>query len=403
VEAFTLAVRLNATNARARANLSTAKALIGCLEEAVEDAQAAHELSTTDGFVASVYLRRLLESGRRDAAENFTEDHAEHLSDPYFMQAVAEMWSGNGKRNEAIDLLRPRLKQELAFVAAWELLGRILLQRTQEMLRSEQILLWQIPEQLLDDIREGERAISKAIDLVEQTEVLADFAGVFVNRAHARHLLGDLTSAEADYDRALALEPKLNEAHHAKALLAVDRSDYDTVLREMNKIPEQGLTPEMIILFGLSYVALDRPGEAVEVLDGIFNDAASPRQVRIQAGGIMARASQKLNDAATSASVVATLEESFPGDNDILDIVAEHKEAFGIAEGAERALEEAYHSAPVQRRSWLAIGLATYYFRHQRWLEAADVYREIAGRGMHGRLRFNYAVSLHKSRQIGPA
>jgi tetratricopeptide (TPR) repeat protein len=403
VEAFTFAVRLNGTNARARANLSTAKALLGRFDGAVADAEAAHELLPTDGFVASVYLRRLLESDQADASEKFITDHAEHLSDPYFVHVVAESWSASGKRDEAIDLLRPRLKPELAFVPAWELFGRALLQRAQEKLRSERILFWQIPEGLLKGIREAEHAISQAIELVENTEALADFSGVFVNRAHARHLLGDISGAEADYDRALALEPDLSEAHHAKALLAVDRSDYGTVLREMRKIAKEDLTPEMIILFGLAYVALNRPREAGDVLDAIFNDARSPRQVRIRAGEILVRAYRKLDDAAASAMVVATLEKSFPGDSDILDIVAEHREAFGIAEGAEKELEEAYRSAPVGHRSWLAIDLAAYYFRHQRWKEAADVYREIAGPGMQGRLRLNYAVSLLNSGQICPA
>ena len=109
----------------------------------------------------------------------------------------------------------------------------------------------------MENIREAEHAISQAIKLVENTEALADFSGVFVNRAHARHLLGDIRGAEADYDRALALEPDLSEAHHAKVLLAVDRRDYDTVLREMKKVARESLTPEMIILFGLSYLALD--------------------------------------------------------------------------------------------------------------------------------------------------
>ena len=50
VEAFTFAIRLNGTNARARANLSTAKALLGCLNEAVADAKEAHELLPAAGF-----------------------------------------------------------------------------------------------------------------------------------------------------------------------------------------------------------------------------------------------------------------------------------------------------------------------------------------------------------------
>jgi tetratricopeptide (TPR) repeat protein len=403
VEAFTFAVRFNGTNARARANLSTAKAVLGRLDDAVVDAKAAHELLPSDGFVASVYLRRLLESGQAETAEKFIKDHAEHLSDPYFMQAVAESWSASGKRNDAIDLLWPRLKPELPFVPAWELFGRVLLQRAQDKLRSERILFWQIQEELLKQIREAEHAISQAIELVENTEALNDFAGIFVNRAHARHLLGDIGGAEADYDRALALEPGLSEAHRAKALLAVDRGDYEAVLREMNKIRKHDLTPEMTILFGLSYVALNRPREGVDVIDGIFNDAGSPRQIRIRAGEILVRAYRKLDDAAASARVVATLKRTFPDDSDILDIVLEDREAFGVAEGAEKELEEAYRLASPERRSWLAIDLATYYFRHQQWRDAVDVYREIAGPGMHGRLRLNYAVSLLNSGQIGPA
>ena len=121
----------------------------------------------------------------------------------------------------------------------------------------------------------------------EGTEAISDFAGIFVNRAHARHLLADIGGAESDYDRAVALEFGLTEAHHAKALLAVDRSDYETVLREMNKITKKDLTPEMTVLFGLSYVALDRPREAVNVLDGIFLDVSSPRQIRIRAGELL--------------------------------------------------------------------------------------------------------------------
>jgi Flp pilus assembly protein TadD len=129
VEAFNIAISLNPTNARVRANLSTAKALIGKREEALLDAREAHALAATDGFVASVYLRRLLESGEPDAAECFITDHSDFLSDPYFMHAVAEARCGAGRRDEAIDLVRPRLKSELAFVPAWELLGRTVFQR----------------------------------------------------------------------------------------------------------------------------------------------------------------------------------------------------------------------------------------------------------------------------------
>ena len=313
------------------------------------------------------------------------------------MQAVAEAWLNSGRRDDALDLLRPRLKAELAFVPAWEIFGRILLQRAQEQIRSGQILSWQIPNPLLEDIREAERAISKAIELVEATEAIADVAGVFVNRAHARHLLGDTNGAEADYDRALALEPDLIYAHHAKALQAVERSDYAAVLRAMSKIAKEHLTPEMIILLGMSYVALGRPREAVAALAGIFNHAETPRQVRIRAGEILVRAYQKLNDRAESANVIATLEADFAGESDILDIVAEHREACGVTVGAEKELENAYRSAPAGRRSFLAIDLAAYYFRHQRWTEAADVYRELAGPGMHPGLRVNYAVSLLNS------
>jgi hypothetical protein len=55
----------------------------------------------------------------------------------------------------------------------------------------------------------------------------------------------------------------------------------------MNKITKKDLTPEMTVLFGLSYVALDRPREAVNVLDGIFRDVSSPRQIRIRAGELL--------------------------------------------------------------------------------------------------------------------
>lgn len=403
VDAFDFAIRFKSTNARVRANLSTAKALLHKHEEALADAREAYAVGPTDGYVASVYLRRLLESEELSAAECFMGDHPDFLSDPYFMHAVAEADSAAGRRDEAIALLRPRLKSELAFMPAWELLGRTLLQRAQDRLRSEGILLWKIPKELLDDIREAEDAITTAIEIVEQTEVVGEIAGVFVNRAHARHLLGDMTGAESDYDRAIALEPDLNEAHHAKAQLALERSDHASVLREIGKIPIQDLTPEMKILLGLSYLALDRSREAIGVVDSLFSALEASRQLRIRAGEILVRAYKKLGDNSASLSVVTALEESLPGETDVLGVKAEHLEAFGAPEDAQRALEAAFQSAPAGRRSWAAIDLAAYYSRHQRWSEAVEVYREIAGPGMHPGLRLNYAVSLLNAGQIGAA
>ena len=100
---LSLAVSLDPENARARANLSTARAMIGLSEDALEDARNAIALAASDGYVASVFVRRLAESGCTSELEDFVRaKQDDDLSDPYLLGAIADALCDAGRTKDVV-------------------------------------------------------------------------------------------------------------------------------------------------------------------------------------------------------------------------------------------------------------------------------------------------------------
>jgi tetratricopeptide (TPR) repeat protein len=398
---FRLAVELDPENARARANLSTARARTGLTSEALEDASWALTLAPQDAYVASIHVRRLVESERYSEFEEFLGTQTEKLADPHFLGAVGDGYWSQGRRQDIETIIRPRLKSEVQFAPAWEVVGRSLLVEAQTIMQTQSILPWQMPAHLSQMIQNAEGALSETITLIGRTEGDSGLAGVYVNRASSRSLLGKLADAEDDIDHALALKRDLDEANHAKAMLLIHRREYRPALEYLRRIDPSDLTLEMRGAAGFAYFRSDQPREAVRELTVLFKSPEASLHQKVLAAELLVQVHHQMGDPQSSEDVVAALKGAAPDDPEVLCVESQHKECSGDTEGAKRAVERAFEIADTQKRTFVAIDLASFYFRGRLYSDAARVYEGLSGPHMNPGLRQKYVESLARSGQIG--
>jgi tetratricopeptide (TPR) repeat protein len=401
---LSLAVSLDPKNARARANLSTARAMIGLAEDALEDARNALALAASDGYVASVYVRRLAESGCTSELENFVRaKQDDDLSDPYLLGAIADALCDAGRTKDVVAIVAPRAKRELAYAPAWDALGRALLTEAQKGLQAERVLPWQMPDSRRQMLEEAEQAFSQVIDLVEQIELDTEMAVVYLNRAACRATLGRSAESETDCDKALHLKPELDEANRAKALLLVGRREYNSAVQHLRRISAAGMSDDSRSLLGLAYLGAGQPREAIAPLLAVLHFPQALRHQKISAADMLAQSYRQLDDLSACADIVRQIVAMYPDDAEALCIDSRHKEDAGDINGARAVIEKASRDAQPDQQASVALELASFYFRQQLWAEAVQAYEAILGPQMPLSIRFHYVVALLNSGNHGKA
>ena len=346
-------------------------------------------------------MTRLVESERYSEFEEFLEAQTEKLADPHFLGAVGDGYWSQGRRQDIVAVIRPRLIPEVQFAPAWEVVGRALLVEARTILQTQCILPWQMPAYLSQMIRDAEGAMSETITLIGQTEGDPGLAGVHVNRACARSLQGRLANAEDDIDHALSLRRDLDEANHAKAMLLIDRREYRLALEYLRRINPSDMTLEMRGAFGFAYLRADQPRDAVRELTALFKSAEASLHQKVLAAELLVQAHHQLNDPHSCEDLVVALKGIAPDDPEVLCVESQHEERRGNTEGARVAVERAFQMADAQKRAFVSIDLASFYFRQGLYSDAARVYEGMSGPNMNPVLRQHYVESLIKSGQIG--
>jgi tetratricopeptide (TPR) repeat protein len=104
----------------------------------------------------------------------------------------------------------------------------------------------------------------------------APTAAWFAERAEIHADFGQYEPAEADYERALTLEPTLAAAHVARAQLLMTRGEYETAAEELSAALEGGETnPETRRLRGIAYEGLGMYDRAHADYDAVVTAAPS--------------------------------------------------------------------------------------------------------------------------------
>jgi tetratricopeptide (TPR) repeat protein len=392
-ERLRIAIALNAKDARSRSNLSQALAWSGNLEEAFYQASESNNLAPDDPYV-SVFLQRLSELNRTEEIDELSTARSLFLSDAFFLRAVAENLHRHKRFEEAAQLLGRNVKQELVYAPALELLGRCLLSAVQAELRRDLPLPWLYRVEVRQKILEAEAAFSQAIDLLEKTDARSEIAAVYANRGLARIWLGQTEGAETDYDRALTLKPDFDEAKPIKALMLIDKRDFQAAINLLRPIEPSHASPEGHTVLAMAFMQTGQPRNAIEHLKATLKFDGLEQRTSVRTVGMMAEAHRQLGETSIAKNLVDDALITFPNEAEAQFLLAEHKEKTGHIEEARRIIETVYSSSDKVTRPIIAVAVAAFYWRQRLFAEAAQVYEELAAPGMDPALRFHYAVSL---------
>ena len=393
-----LGIVLDPKNARAKANLSQALALVNESQQALEFSEAAASADPNDAYVAAVYLRRRFESGAFADVHAFASTHQQFLADAHFLRVTAEALYEEGRYEAIIALLADRLKYELPYAPVWEIHGRTLFVLAEARILRERILPWLLPSDVRDELSQAEKALTSAIQLMDATESEPSIAALFVNRAAIASRLGQTNRAEADLDHALATNPNLAEARHGKAVILVQRREYGSAIEHLRRI-QPPLPVEMQALLGLAYARVGKLDDAIHTLNGLLAAHDIMPKQRLRCADLLAYAYRTRRDFASAGQVIEEIVRDNPTDPDALFLLAEHKEATGDIDGARRDFELAFNTVADPEKPIFSMDLAAFYLRHEMYADAAKVYQSIAAPSMHPGLRHNYATSLLLSGQ----
>jgi tetratricopeptide (TPR) repeat protein len=109
-----------------------------------------------------------------------------------------------------------------------------------------------------------ERADAAAIsqcNLAIEDELLSrhDMAGTFINRGVLEMVLGRNEAARGDFDRAIAIEPKLGEAWADRGAVSLGQSRYQDAVKDITKALSLGVDQPEKSYFNraLAYEAMD--------------------------------------------------------------------------------------------------------------------------------------------------
>ena len=82
---------------------------------------------------------------------------------------------------------------------------------------------------------------------------------IYFNRGFARRRKGDHDGALKDFDNALALDPRFASGHYGRAVVMSDTSELDRAIKEFNRAIE--LDPRYALAYGNRGLSLLLPGQ----------------------------------------------------------------------------------------------------------------------------------------------
>ena len=226
-------------------------------------------------------------------------------------------------------------------------------------------------DETLAGLCEAEAEATRAIDLLEPTELNAPRQESLIARAGARMLLGSTAQAICDLDKVLSEAPTRSDAVFNKALILVNEDRPEEARRLLERIPRPARSADASLLLGEACF-LSRDTAAVAEL---FSDILVPDHPGwwdIRRAEILSRAEAAL---AGEDSVGPALEKARtlnPNDPRLLTLAAIRSDLSDDSDRAEELLLRALdHAGDIDRREIL-IQLGLLYQRLQRFAEAAN-------------------------------
>ena len=390
---FDAALAIQPGDAKALANRGQIALVRDQAAVGLEYAGKAQSLARNDPHVVSVYLRALDANGRKAEVESLVQENPWMLDDAECAFTLAVLAYEDGRYAEAELLARTAVKQGPNDAQALELLARCIMVPLESGLERNPPLPGKLPDEALSRASEAESLFSQAIQILDNQDNKDLLLVAVANRGMARSLLGQYEDALRDCDRVLAENPnqQLVRLNKGRLLLGIGRPyEASQVLAELEDAHETAWRP-----VAAAYLATKQPQKALQVLLPLW---PAPRAAldRIRIGELLLASYTDLAQPEAAEGIASALESEYPDDAEAAAIAAEWRasqpgqtdRALGLFYGAvAKAADE-------RQRDRINLSLADFYYRQERFAEAADLYGNLAARSDHPVITKRHLLSL---------
>ena len=361
------AYRLQPENEKGITNASIAAHLRNDTSRAVELAHRARECDRQNSQATAVLMREFWTMGQTDQFEELVTANGWIADDEACGLLLAKVRASQFCFDKAANICRSLIQADAKGPVAHLTLSQCLLFEADAKRR----LLIGDNDEALAPLSEAEEEATRAIDLLDSTQLLTQRQEALIARAGARALLGSTTQAMFDLDKILAENPAHSEAIFNKGLLLlnVDRPDDARVLLE--RIPHSSRSNDATFLLAEACFLSGHVGTTVELLR---RDLAlkCPGWKEIRMAEILSRAEAALGDDDSVGPILDEVRQRAPNDPRLLTLAAIGRDLRGDPAGSEELLLEALDHAGEADRREVLIRLGVAYQKQGRFRQAAD-------------------------------
>ena len=273
---FDRARLLDPQNPKALINLAQVALLRKDYSQALELASRVLELIPKDVDAFSVQLACFHELGRKGDLDALLSSNSWLLEEQRCLYTVAFIAFDNGRFEEAEHYLRRHNEKAPKYAEAWTLLGSSILSPAQAQVRERAAAPNLIPAEIRARIEEAEACFGNAEELLASCDNRKELARTYANRGVSRMFLSKFGEGRQDFERALAIDPSLDEVRRNLGALFLHIGNAEEAIRAFEGISDPPVRQSLNMQLAAAYLDAAKPAEARRIVE-IALQAPSPR------------------------------------------------------------------------------------------------------------------------------
>lgn len=307
---------------------------------------------------------------RDEEVKDILNENPGLLDHPHCLYSLAHIAQESGKFDEAEHYARRLTERNSTDPEGWELLGRtILIPIQRRLLETAASANW-IPVPFRAPIEEAEACFSRAEELLATSET-KDVKFTLANRGVVRGMLGRFDDARKDYERALQIDPSLEDVKRNLAMLYLVTGQSEHAVQLFEQIGSPDLKSKIAPSLAAAYLDQKNPTAARNVLEPLIERALKGRDFFLI--DLYLNACQRLGDEPTCNRILSELAQ-ITQQPEARRIIAEYMARQGKIAEAIHKMRLAVQEAGTLREPRYRLLLGDLQYHAQRYSEAVEQY-----------------------------
>ena len=371
---FERAYHLQPENEKGVANASLGAHVNGDSKRAAELAIKARSLNPQNSQATAVLLREFWNSGKADCIERLVTSEKWISQDRECGLTLAVIWIQQSQHDRAVAIC-----QDLSVTYPDDAHVHLALSRSLGATAdAERTYGGDLTAKAVIQLSEAEVAATRAIELLEETELLAQRCESIQTRAVIRRLLGSHEEASRDLEDVLSLDPRRPDALFNKGLSHLLQGRPQDARTAFESIQDGEWRANAVLPLAQACLASGDSTEAIRILKGSVSlEAPDWEGIRKAETLLRAEAADENDDSVGPMLDVAL--QKHPEDPCLLALAAWRCELKDDFESAEHWLLRALQHADSSERGEIQLELGGLYQKHDRFKEAAHHFTEVVG------------------------